>query len=43
MTSKAEDQQLVSVQHTHLAKLLINNTELEVVADHMLIKGDNEL
>ena len=27
---------------THLAKLLINNPELEVVVDHMLIKGDDE-
>lgn len=32
----------VSLKHTHLAKLLINNPKLEVVADHMLIKGSNE-
>lgn len=30
------------VQHTHLAELLINNPELEVVADHVLVKGDDE-
>lgn len=27
---------------THLSKLLINDPKLEVVADHMLIKRDNE-
>lgn len=27
---------------THLSKLLINDPKLEVVADHMLIKCDNE-
>lgn len=28
--------------NTHLAKLLINDSKLEFVADDMLIKGDNE-
>lgn len=27
---------------THLSKLLINDSKLEVVADNMLIKRDNE-
>ena len=32
----------VSLRRTHLAKLLINDSKLEVVADHVLVKGDNE-
>lgn len=31
-----------SLTCTHLAKLLINDSKLKVVADHVLIKGDNE-
>lgn len=31
-----------SLKGTHLAKLLIDNAELEVVTDHMLVKCDNE-
>lgn len=27
---------------THLSKLLINNSKLEVVADHVFIKRDNK-
>lgn len=39
---KKERLAAVSLRRTHLAKLLINDSKLEVVADHVLIKGDNE-
>lgn len=39
---KSDDWQKWLTKCTYLAKLLVNNSEFEVVADYMLIKGDNE-
>ena len=39
---KEEIGTLLSMRRTHLAELLINNSKLEVVVDHVLIKGDDE-
>lgn len=39
---QSENLAAASLKRTHLAELLINNPELEVVADHVLVKCDNE-